>query len=326
VSVRAVHSLFVLFACVLCGTANAQAQSYPWRPIRMVIPFPGGGATDATARLFGQLLGTSFGQNIVADNRPGATGSIGAMEVFRANPDGHTILYSSSSFGLAPLLYKKPPYDPIGDFAHVQLTVAQPMVLVVNPQFPAKTLPEFIKHARANPKTINYGSSGSGGINHLTGAEFASRFGLQLSHVPYKGGAPALIDVVAGQIQMLFAPTGELLSYMQTQRVRWIAIAWPTRSTLLPDVPTFTEVLGQEYPGIGVWHGVMVPKGTSAAVISRLNAELTRAAAIPDVRQKLLAQGNVMLGGSPDEFVKYLQGEVARWGKVVKALELKPLD
>lgn len=304
----------------------AAAQGYPSRPIRMVVPFPGGGATDATARMFGQLMSAGLGQNIVVDNRAGATGSIGAREVMRASPDGHTVLYTSSSFALAPLLYKKVPYDPIADFEHVQSTVIQPMVLVVNPQFPAQGIADFINQAKASPGTINYGSSGSGGINHLTMSEFGGKFGLKLSHVPYKGGAPAMVDLIAGQIQALFAPTGELLAYLQGKRMRALGIAWSSRSTLLPDVPTLTEALKQEYPGVGVWHGVMVPKGTPKDIVMRLHAELNKAVQNPDVRAKLVAQGNVMLGGSPEEFAALLRNESARWGKVVKDLDLKPMD
>jgi tripartite-type tricarboxylate transporter receptor subunit TctC len=292
----------------------------------MVVPFPGGGATDATARLFAQLISAQLGQTIVVENKTGATGSIGALEVAKANPDGHTILYTSSSSALAPLLYKKVPYDPVADFAHVQMTLTQPVLLVVNLQFPAKSVMDFIAHAKANPGAVNYGSSGSGGLNHLTSSEFAARFGLQLTHVPYKGGAPAMVDLIAGQIQMLFTPTGEILPYLQGNRVRPLAVLWPTRSALLPDVPTITEALQQEYVGIGVWHGVMLPKGTPKEIVARLHTEVNKVVHNPEVRQKLVAQGNVMLGGSPEEFAAHLRSEMARWSKVVKALDLKPLD
>jgi len=324
--IRALVICTVSGGILTAAALPAAAQTYPSRPIRMVVPFPGGGATDATARMFGQLMSAGLGQNIVVDNRTGATGSIGAREVARASPDGHTVLYTSSSFALAPLLYKKVPYDPIGDFEHVQSTVIQPMVLVVNPQFQAKTIAEFISYAKANPGAINYGSSGSGGINHLSMSEFGAKFGLKMSHVPYKGGAPAMIDVIAGQIQALFAPTGELLAYLQGNRMRALGIAWSSRSTLLPDVPTLTEALQQEYPGVGVWHGVMVPKGTSKPIVMRLHAELSKAVQNADVRAKLVAQGNVMLGGAPEEFTALLRNEAARWGKVVKDLDLKPMD
>ncbi len=320
----ALRKLFAILLLAVC--APVAAQTYPSRPIRMVVPFPGGGATDATARLFAQLMSAQLGQPIVVENKTGATGSIGALAVARANPDGHTILYTSSSFALAPLLYKKIPYGPVEDFTHVQLTLTQPVLLVINPQFQAKNLPELIAYAKANPKAINYGSSGSGGITHLAGAEFAARLGLQLTHVPYKGGAPAMVDLVAGQIQMYFAPTGEILPYIQGNRVRPLAIVWPKRSTLLPDVPTITEALQQEYMELGVWHGMMVPKGTPKEIVTRLHTEVNKAVQNSEVRQKLIAQGNVMLGGSPEEFVAHLRAEMARWSKVVKALDLKPLD
>ena len=320
----ALRKLLAIPLLALCVPVTA--QTYPSKPIRMVVPFPGGGATDATARLFAQLISERLGQPIVADNRTGATGSIGAVAVARAKPDGYTVLYTSSSFGLAPLLYKKAPYDPIGDFAHVQLTVTQPVMLVVNPQFPAKNLSEFVAYGKANPSAINYGSSGAGGITHLAVAEFGSRFGLQLTHVPYKGGAPAMIDLVGGRIQLYFAPTGEILPFIQGNRVRALAIVWPTRSTLMPDVPTITEATKQDYAGVGVWHGVMFPKDTPRDIVARLHGELNRAVQSPDVRQKLIAQGNVMLGGSPDDFTTLLKSETARWGAVVKALDLQLLD
>lgn len=318
------RKLSVILLLAIC--VPVAAQTYPSKPMRMVVPFPGGGATDTTARLFGQLLSEQLGQPIVAENRTGATGSIGAVAVARANPDGYTILYTSASFALAPLLYKKAPYDPVTDFTYIQMTVTQPVLLVVNPQFPPKTAPEFIAYAKANPNTINYGSSGSGGINHLASAEFGSRFGLQLTHVPYKGGAPAMVDVIGGRIQMMLVPTGELIPYLQGNRVRPLAIIWPSRSTLFPDVPTITEALKQEYAGIGVWHGVMVPKGTPKEIVARLHKELNGAVQNADVRQKLTAQGNVMVGGSPAEFESYVRGETARWGKVVKALDLQLAD
>lgn len=320
----ALRKLCVILLLAVC--APVAAQTYPSRPIRMVVPFPGGGATDATARLFAQLISAQLGQTIIVENKTGATGSIGALAVAGANPDGHTILYTSSSFALAPLLYKKVPYDPVGDFAHVQLTVTQPMVLVVNPQLQVRNISDFIAYAKANPTAMNYGSSGSGGITHLAVAEFGARFGLQLTHVPYKGGAPAMVDLIAGQIQLYFAPTGEILPYIQGNRVRSLAILWSTRLTLLPDVPTITEALQQEYVELGVWHGVIVPKGTPKEIVTRLHTEVNKVVQNSEVRQKLIAQGNVMLGGSPEEFAAHLRGEMARWSKVVKALDLKPLD
>lgn len=324
--IRAVALCKLSVILLLAVSAPVTAQTYPSRPIKMVVPFPGGGATDATARLFAQLISAQLGQPIVVENKTGATGSIGALEVARANPDGHTILYTSASFALAPLLYKKFPYDPVEDFAHVQMTLTQPVVLVVNPQFQARNISDFIAYAKANPKALNYGSSGSGGLTHVSAAEFAARFGLQLTHVPYKGGAPAMVDLIAGQIQMYFAPTGEILPYIQGNRVRPLVIIWPKRSTLLPDVPTITEALQQEYVEIGVWHGMMVPKGTPKEIVTRLHTEVNKAVQNAEVRQKLIAQGNVMLGGSPEEFAAHLRAEMARWSKVVKALDLKPLD
>jgi tripartite-type tricarboxylate transporter receptor subunit TctC len=324
VEMRALHVLCTIL--LLAGAPPLAAQTYPSKTIRMVVPFPGGGATDATARLFGQLLSVQLGQSIVVENKPGATGSIGAIEAAKATPDGHTILYTSSSFALAPLLYSKLRYDPIQDFTPIALTVTQPVLVVVNPQLPAKNLAELIAHAKANPAAISYGSSGSGGINHLASSEFAGRFGVQMTHVPYKGGAPAMVDVISGQIQMMFAPVGELLPYLQGNRVRALAVIWPKRSVLLPDVPTITEATKQNYTEIGVWHGVLVPKGTPKDIVARLQTEVNKAVQNPELRAKLVAQGNVMLGGSSDEFVAHLKGEMSRWGKVVKDLDLKPFD
>ena len=319
----ALHKLFVILLLAVC--APVAAQTWPSRPIRIIVPFPSGGATDATARLFAQLISPQLGQPIVVENKPGATGSIGALEVARAAPDGHTILYTSSSFALAPLLYKKGPYDAIADYAQVQITLSQPVLLVVNQQFPPKNVSELISYAKAN-SNVNYGSNGPGGVSHLATAEFTSRYGLQMTHVTYKGGAPALVDLIAGQIQLIFSNTGEILPYIQGNRVRPLAILWPRRSTLLPDVPTVTEALQQEYGEIGIWHGVLLPKGTPKEIVARLHAEVNKVVQNPDVRQKLIAQGNVMVGGSPEDFTAYLKAEMARWSKVVKALDLTPLD
>ena len=321
------HPLAAFCAALLAvAAAPLAAQTYPSKTIRMVVPFPGGGATDAAARSFGQLLAAQLGQSIVAENKTGATGSLGAAEVARAPADGHTILYTSASFALAPLLYKNRQYDPLRDFTPIMLTLTQPVVVVVTPQFPAKSIADLIAHAKANPGAINYGSSGSGGINHLSSSELASRFGVQMTHVAYKGGAPAMVDVMSGQIQMMLAPTGELLPYLQGNRVRPLAIMWSNRLPLLPEVPTMSEAIKQSYADVAVWHGVLVPRATPKEIVARLHTELAKAVQHPELRPKLVAQGNVMLGGSSEDFVALLKAESARWGKVVKDLDLKPFD
>lgn len=304
----------------------ALAQDYPSRPVRMIIPFAAGGPTDITGRLIGQSLTRQLNQTFIVVNKAGASSSIGTIEAARATPDGHTLLYTASTFALTPLLYKRVGYDPLADFQPITLTVTQPMLVVVNPKVPVATVPELIAHAKGLPGKVTYGTTGSGGITHLVVAEFGKRFGLDLVHVPYSGNGPVLIDLIGGQIQMTFSTFFTALPHVQGGRMRALAISSKARHPLLPNTPTITEAVGQEYAEFGTWHGMLVPRATPRSIVARLNQEMSKAMADPQLRQTFVSQGSEAVGSTPDQFSAYLKAEISRWGKVVQDIGLKPFD
>ena len=296
----------------------ASAQTYPSKPIRMILAFPPGGPTDINARLFAQRLSEQLGQQVVVDNRPGAGGNIGAGEAAKALPDGYTLFYNTSAIVIGPSLYAKVAFDPFKDFAPVALTATVPLVLVVNPQVPAKTLGDFLAYARANQGKLNYASSGSGTITHLAAALFLSQMGLQAQHIPYKGSAPALIDVAGGQTQLMIDTINTVLPYVKDNRLRALAIAVPRRSSALPDVPTLEEAAKLQGFEMSAWQGIVVPAATPKEIVVRLNAEVNKALAGEEFRARLAAQGSEPLGGTADQYAAYMRSEFGRWAKVIR--------
>ena len=254
----------------------------------------------------------------MVDNRPGAGGNIGAGEAAKALPDGYTLFYNTSAIVIGPSLYAKVAFDPFKDFAPVALTATVPLVLVVNPQVPAKTLGDFLAYARANQGKLNYASSGSGTITHLAAALFLSQMGLQAQHIPYKGSAPALIDVAGGQTQLMIDTINTVLPYVKDNRLRALAIAVPRRSSALPDVPTLEEAA--KLPGfeMSAWQGIVVPAATPKEIVVRLNAEVNKALAGEEFRARLAAQGSEPLGGTADQYAAYMRSEFGRWARVIR--------
>ena len=309
---------FVLLLCAAVLAAPAVAQPYPSKPIRMILAFPPGGPTDINARIFALKLGESMGQQIVVDNKPGAGGNIGAAEAAKAPADGYTIFYNTSAIAIAPSLYSHLNYDVLKDYAPVALTATVPLVLVINPALPARSVTELVAYAKANPGKMNFGSSGTGTITHLAGALFATQMGLTMQHIPYKGSAPALVDVAGGQTQMMIDTINTVLPYVKDNRLRPLAIAIQRRSSALPDVPTLEEAA--KLPGfeMSAWQGIVVPAATPKEIVTRLNAEVNKAVQNADLRQRLAAQGAEPLGGSSDHYAAYIKSELGRWGKVVK--------
>ena len=293
-------------------------QAYPSKPLRMLLAFPPGGPTDINARLYAQRLSEQMGQPVLVDNKPGAGGNLAAGEAARATADGYTIFYNTSAITIAPALYSTPQVDPLRDYAPVALAATVPLVLVVNMAVPAKNLQEFVAYARANPGKLFYASSGTGTITHLAGALFAAQLGLQMQHVPYKGSAPAMIDVVGGQTQMMVDTINTVLPYARDNRVRPLAIAVTRRSPQLPEVPTLEEAANLPGFEMSAWQGVVVPAGTPKEIVARLNAEVNRAAQNPELRARLAAQGSEVLGGTSEQYAAYLRSELQRWTKVVK--------
>jgi len=307
------------FAVLAMAIAEfAIAQTYPAKPIRMILAFPPGGPTDINARSFAQKLSEQMGQQVVVDNRPGAGGNIGAAEAARAAPDGYTIFYNTSAIAIAPSFHSRPPFDPLKDYAAVALTATVPLVLAVHPSLPVKSVQDFIAYAKANPNRLNYASSGSGTITHLAGALFASQMGLQMQHIPYKGSAPALVDVVAGQVQMMIDTINTVAPYAKDNRLRPLAIAITHRSALLPEVPTLEEAANLPGFEMSAWQGIVVPAGTPADIVARLNAEVNKALQSADLRARLAAGGSEPLGGTSEQYAAYIRSELGRWAKVVR--------
>jgi len=297
---------------------GAWGQAYPAKPIRLVVPFPAGGTTDILARAVGQKLTEAWGQPVVVDNRPGAGGNIGSELVAKAAPDGYTLLMGTvGTHAINASLYAKMPYDHIKDFAPVILVAGVPNVLVVNPAVPVNSVQELIAYAKANPGRLNFASSGSGTSIHLSGELFKVMAGVQMTHIPYKGSAPALQDLIGGQVQLMFDNLPSALPQIKGGKLRALAVTSATRAAALPDVPTVAEA---GLPGFEAssWFGVLAPAGTPVAIIARLNAEIAKWLASPEAREKLASQGANAAGGSPEDFAKHIAAETAKWQKVVK--------
>src|SRR5215470_11693130 len=305
---------------------SAWAQAYPNHSIRLVVPFPPAGTTDILARLVAHRLTETMGQSVVVDNRPGAAGNIGSDVVAKAPADGYTLLMCTvSTHAINPNLYAKVPFDHIKDFSPVILVATVPNVLVVNPSLPVYTVADLIKLAKSKPGTINFASSGSGTSIHLSGELFKTMAGVDMVHVPYKGSAPALVDLVSGQVQVMFDNLPSSLQQIKAGKLRAIAVTSAQRSPALPDLPTIAE---SGLPGFEAtsWFGVLAPAGTPPAIVNRLNAEINRWLQSPDGKEKLLAQGalieprgeSVTAGGSPEQFAAFIRSETDKWAKVIK--------
>jgi tripartite-type tricarboxylate transporter receptor subunit TctC len=310
---------FVKQIAALAFTAAALASqaAYPEKPITMIVPFPPGGPTDLVARVIGKAMGDSLGQPVIIDNRGGANGNIGAGMAAKAAPDGYTMLYNTSAVALSPALYRNLSYDVTKDLSPVALAAVVPLALVVHPSVPANNVKEFIAYAKANPGRLSYGSAGAGNVTHLGAFQFLQANGLEAVHIPYKGSAPADMDLVAGNIQFLTDTVNSVAAFVKDKRIKMLAVTTGKRMSLFPDVPTLAE---SGMPGfeVGAWQGLMVPAGTPQPVIDRLNAELRKALANGDVRAKLAQQGAEPLGSSPEEYGAYIRKEIDRCGKVVK--------
>ena len=309
-------ALGALFACI---ATVASAQSYPNRTIRLVVPFPAAGTTDILARAAAQKLTEAFGQSVVVDNRPGAAGNIGSDLVAKSAPDGYTLLMGTvGTHAINPSLYSKMPYDHVKDFAPVVLVAGVPNVLVVNPALPVNSVADLIKLAKDKPGQINFASSGSGTSIHLSGELFKTMAGVDITHVPYKGSSPALIDLIGGQVQIMFDNLPSALPQIKAGKLRAIAVTSLKRAPVLPDVPTISE---SGLPGFEAssWFGVLAPAGTPAPIVARINAEVNKWLQSADARERLLSQGAEAAGGTPEQFAYHIRAESEKWAKVVKA-------
>lgn len=301
---------------------NVIAQNYPTKPIRFVVPYAPGGNTDILSRLIGQKLSEAWGQQVIIDNRAGAAGTVGAELVARAPADGYTLIMGS--FGnviVAKSLYKNLKYDPLKDFESVALVSLPPGVLVENQVVPAQSVRELIAYAKANPKKLNYGSPGSGAWNHLFFELFNANAGVQIVHVPYKGIAPAVVDLLAGQVQLAMSAFPTALPHIRSGKLRALGVTSAKRSGLLPDVPTIGESGLPGYEAAG-WFGVLSPAGTPAAVVSKLNAEINRILQLPEVKASLANDGAEPAGGTPAQMTESARAESAKWSKLIRELNI----
>jgi len=301
----------------------AQAQSYPTRPVRAVVAFAPGGTTDTFTRLMAQKLTEQIGKQVYVENIAGASGNVGTGQVAKAAPDGYTILFAFSSYVVNPTLFARVPYDPIKDFQPVTLAVASTTVVTVNPSVPAKTVKELVDLIKANPGKYSFGSAGAGTQAHLAGEQFRLSLGLDLVHIPFGGGGPAVAAVVAGHTPISFVSPQAAMQHVREGTVRALAVTSKTRSQIFPDVPTMAEAGYPEIEGDG-WVGILAPAGTPAEVIAILYGESVKILAQPDMKERLAALGYDVVASTPKEFAARIAAEIVMWGKVIRAANIKP--
>jgi tripartite-type tricarboxylate transporter receptor subunit TctC len=311
-----------LFAAFLSSAAFG--QDYPTRPIRLVVPSSAGaGVTDIMARVVGQKLTERFGQQVVVDNKPGASGILGSEVVAKAPPDGYTLLIANVSLIVNPYLYARMPYDPLVDFMPVTMVNTAPQQLVVHPSVPAKTVADLIAYAKTKPGQLNYGSGGIGSTPFLAAELFKSITGIDVVHVPYKGGGPAIAELVGGQLTFMIENVPGTMPFVKDGKLRSLAVTSLQRSPLAPDVPTMIEAGVPGYE-MSAWNAVFAPKGTPPAIVAKLQAEIARVLMAPDMKEQLAGLGAEPVGNTPDELAAFLKTDKARWGKVIQDRGIKP--
>jgi tripartite-type tricarboxylate transporter receptor subunit TctC len=305
------------------GTRIARAQSYPARPVRIVVPFAPGGPTDIFARIIAQKLSERFGKNFYIDNVPGATGNIGTAQVARAAPDGHAILICVTNLATNPLMFDTVQYDPFKDFAPITLAVTADIALAINPSIPATTVAELVAEIRAGKSKFSYASGGVGSITHLLGEQLRQALGLDIVHVPYGGGGPSIASVVAGHTQISFSSTPQVVPYVKDRVLRALAVVGKKRSRSLPETPTMIEAGFPQSEG-DQWVGVLGPAGTHKDIVALLNREIQAAMALPEMQERFATLGYEVVGSSPEALTEQIRTDMDIWGKVIKAGRLKP--
>ena len=313
----------VLALAALAVPLAAGAQDYPNRPVRLIVAFAPGTTSDIIGRMFADKLTQQMGQPFVVENRTGAGGTIAADQVTKAAPDGYTLLMSTAALPVSAHVYPGLKYDTVKDFASVTVISHSPLLLAANLNFPPKNVQELIQYARANPGKVNFGSAGVGTSHHLTGEKLKLDTGIDMLHVPYKGSGPAHIDLMGGQIQLMFDNIVALLPLVQSGKVRALAVSSAKRHPLLPQVPSIQEAGVKDFETVA-WFGIVAPAGTPKPVLARLNAETLKAIQLPDVNKRLLDGGSTIIGNNPEEADRFLRDEVEKWGKVVRAAGVKP--
>jgi tripartite-type tricarboxylate transporter receptor subunit TctC len=315
---------FAFCAAFLIAVASGvHAQTYPSKPIRWIVPFPPGGSTDLLARIVGQKLTESWGQQVVVENRGGAGGTLGAGEAARAPADGYTLLMGAIHHTIATSVYPKLPYDFQKDLAPITVVAIVPNVLVVNPSVPANSVKELIAYAKANPGKLTYGSAGTGTAHHLIGEQFNAQAGVNIVHVPYKGSAPAVADLIGGQVSIMYDTVASCLPHVKAGKLRPLAVATAKRASALPDVPTIAEAA---LPGFEVttWFGALAPAKTPQEIVIKLNAEIVKILNMPDVKKRLAEAGAEPVGNTPEEMAAQIKRETEEFGKIVKQAKITP--
>src|SRR5215469_1541081 len=300
----------------------ARAQAYPTRPVRIIVGYAPAGGTDITARLIGQWMSERLGQQFIVENRPGANSNIATEAAVRAPDDGYTLLMVSAACAINATLYDKLNFNFIRDIAPVAAIIRLPNVMEVNPSFPARSVPEFIAYAKANPGKVNFASGGNGTGQHVTGELFKVMTGVNMVHVPYRGGAPAVTDLLGGQVQVYFGVLNASIEYIKTGKLRALAVTTAMRSPALPDVPVVADFV-PDFEASD-WYGIVAPKNTPAEVVNKLNREINASLADPMMKTRLADMGGTTLAGSPADFGKLIADETEKWGKVIRAANIKP--
>jgi tripartite-type tricarboxylate transporter receptor subunit TctC len=319
----AVHTFAVTMA-VFAASTSAAYLPYPQRPIRLIIPQSPGGASDTVGRIVAQRLGERLGQQIVADNRPGATGNIGAETVAHATPDGYTMLLTAPNLVTSPSLYARVGFDPVRDFAPVSQLTTSPNVFIVHPSFGARSMKELIEIAKTKPRQIDFSSSGLASTQHLAGELLNLLAGIQLVHIPYKGGGPALLDLMAGRVPVMVSTLPSAVPQIKAGKVRALAVTSAQRSSATPDLPTVAEATGFASYEASTWQGLVFPAATPRALVQRVSDESRQVVATPEVRDRLRDLGYEPVGSTPPEFAAYIKKELAKWAQVIKRSGIKP--
>ena len=314
-----------LLPCLLLFAATAQAQTYPNRAVRLVVPFAAGGSTDIVGRTVAQKLNEMWGQPVLVDNRPGASTVIGTDVVAKSPPDGYTLLVTPAPFTIVPSLIAKLPYDPAKDFEPITLINTTPLVVVVHPGVPATSVKELIALAKRRPGALNYGSSGSGGSNHLAGELFNAMAGVKLVHIPYKGNAPALTDLIGGHVDVVFNGLTSAMPFIKSGKLRALAVTSLARAGALPDTPTLDELGLKGFQAVA-WNGLTAPARTPKDVIGKINADVLKVIRSPELVERLKAEGSDPVGNSPADYSAFLRAEIAKWSKIIKLAGVKGLQ
>ena len=330
VEARNVIAVPLLFLALLCADAVAQTatapgkQAYPVKPIRMVVPFPAGASSDVVGRLLAQKMAEQLGEQVIADNRAGVGGNLGIAVAAKSPPDGYTIVLGYiANLAIAPSLYSKLPFDPVRDYDPVTQLASSPNVLTAHPSVPARNLKELIALAKAKPGQVSFASTGVASVGHLTGELLNSLAGMKMTHVPYKGGGQAIIDLLGGHVQVMFSGFTAAMPHIKAGKIRALAVTGAARSPALADVPTIAE---QGFPGVEAtaWYGVLLPARTPRTIVTRLHDETVKALHFPDVKERLDGLGFEIVGSTPEQFGAYIKSEIGKWEKVVKASGAKP--